>query len=616
MLNLPVSTTITNSRKRADSIQSDIHQDRFQCKIMKKQLLGGKISIGSNYPSFEEKMNCPRFVIPEQQRISIHEWIDQIKDSKIILDLAKSILTLKTSRFFKSKMSKLLGSTMIEFVDLDAGIMESIASFLRNLDTCSLRQKIDTEDSNLLHIKKNIHSWVNNLMLDDLDAVYSQYLPQFCALSNVHEEICGLSARLWSGIFTFLGFEEVISTKRKISKFFFYLSQSDEFLRSISTCKISIDRFWDKYSDPCILLGSHYSIMSARITSLNLSNVNCIDDGSLYLLSQNIKNLASLTISRCQNVSSVGLSFLFQNSCNHLRRLSLNSVSISSDDLIKLMRSCCQSIESIRLQRCDLLDDSFLESLGILCHQNLQEFEVTQCNGFTSDGFASLFSHRLENLSSLTLNNCSLSSNNLRQFSTASGGNSLSELKLSDCSILDDSGFISFLDSFPDLKLLDLSFNLTLSSRVFELAHASSGMNNLEHLSLYGCANLNDHSVRILSSKAILNNLEELILSYTSITDFSLEIISQSSRSLKLLCLDSCRQISNSGIFSIRTLHHLEKFSCSHCPNIDIDGVLSLVSSSRHLSCLDISDCPLIINSPDFYSFTSFASRKQIRIVN
>ena len=220
---------------------------------------------------------------------------------------------------------------------------------------------------------------------------------------------------------------------------------------NVSRCKTVDDRLFEILSDHYCSLPRTRNISrslspssnSCRI-SISISISSSSSSSSSYSTSQSTLN--SLRIAHCSKITSIGLlSFLHTPVCNSLQLLDVSGCAFVTDPAVaSIAESCGSTLRSLYLNKCVHITDTALEHLTKSCHR-LHTLSVQFCGHITDSGVEQL---------------------------TFSCGTQLQALHLSECMSITDGSILAIA------KSCDAS--------------------NLRALSLVGCLNISQTSIRIL----------------------------------------------------------------------------------------------------------------------
>ncbi|XP_064618492.1 uncharacterized protein LOC135482435 isoform X2 [Lineus longissimus] len=267
-----------------------------------------------------------------------------------------------------------------------------------------------------------------------------------------------------------------------------------------------------------------------KLMKLDLSGV-AVTNNSLKTLSTKCTSLQWIKLSRCFDAGEKGLWWLFKN-CGDLTYVNLEEDSKVTGNCFHVMGT---KVKKLVLNRCGKLDDVAFEKLSKKCAYELEEMQISECNSVTDTGFKT-FAEGLPNLKILHAS--------AMYKVTAFGLSKLGQLK--------------------NLTHLYLSHNTGVSDSV--LYRISQGCSEIRLLELIGCHQVTDAGMQCVSS---LTKLESLNISYLhQIKDVSLELLAINC-DLKTLALQACSDISNDGLCAIAS-------GCHSLTDLDISGCIQI----------------------------------------
>ncbi len=138
------------------------------------------------------------------------------------------------------------------------------------------------------------------------------------------------------------------------------------------------------------------------------------------------------------------------------------------------------------------------------------------------------------------------------------------------CRFVDDAA-LATLPDFPSLREL-----VPMDVRDDGFRHVGRS-NNLESLIVMYCRDTTDVATSHITG---LPNLRKYHAGYTSITDTSLELLSQI-KSLEEISFEGCKSLTDAGLPSLSTLPRLRELSIGGCPKVTRSGVKGLSSRVR-----------------------------------
>jgi hypothetical protein len=250
----------------------------------------------------------------------------------------------------------------------------------------------------------------------------------------------------------------------------------------------------------------------------------CMTDLCLFVLPKDLEAL---------NLSNIPHNFRALNQLPKVESLILQST-LSEDSSLQNLP---ESLEALDLSDSRFITDEGLKNLSEL--KNLKNLSLQDCNEIKGD-----FSSLPASLSSLDLKNCQkLGVNGAIVFPSK-----LTSLSCWGCSSvnLTSDGGISLVKSLPAM-LQNLNLSQTkISDQAFSLLPTS-----LKTLALLGCSAI---SSSVLEFFPTLPYLEELDLSWTQVSDKSLESVAQKFPRLKALKLAHCNQVSMEGALMLKNI--------------------------------------------------------------
>ncbi len=266
-----------------------------------------------------------------------------------------------------------------------------------------------------------------------------------------------------------------------------------------------------------------------------------ITDEGLSLISVVLskKNMTSLDISFCRDVTDFGLITLSEICCN-LKFLNLCSLSRVTDVGIQHIISNCWYLEELNMEDIFLLDDkSFWFSSSF-------------------DGRPAANENMLKSLKKVNLREC-VNITNRAMLGLAERCRSIERLSMSGCEKLDDICLEQMIESYGS----DLHVGLCDSLKYLDLSYcphiSSSGV--MKMLPFCGC-------------------LEELNVSgMITVNDLFIQQLCTSCRTIQRLIMQRCVLITDAALCSMADHLWIEKLDISGCGRISDDGIEVLTAS-------------------------------------
>lgn len=226
-----------------------------------------------------------------------------------------------------------------------------------------------------------------------------------------------------------------------------HLHQIVSYLKRISSLNISECEYLDENS----LV--HIKNYCQTLKSINCSGLyNVVKDSSLYLLGQ-IETLTEMNISRCIYITSKGMDDLIKNSKkNQLKVININGLrSLTGDSINSLIKHNELSLEELDMS--NLIQESLSKSLSNI--SKCIQLRYLNISGSNIDDISSIIN--LNNLLSLNLSSNKLVNN---EFSISLLHLKIKVLRLSNCLFL-TSDFLEHLYKMEKTSLLLIEINRT-----------------------------------------------------------------------------------------------------------------------------------------------------------
>ncbi|KAJ7297284.1 hypothetical protein O6H91_Y016500 [Diphasiastrum complanatum] len=342
------------------------------------------------------------------------------------------------------------------------------------------------------------------------------------------------------------------------------------------------------------------------LENLHLVSCNNISDRGLDYLRAGCKMLLKLDLSRCPNVSDVGLSNLSTGSSlqqlmlsycspmtakvlatfhmfDYLQFIKLDGCEVSRNGLCFLGNGC-NKLKGLSLSKCKGVDDLGIAAITRGCARSLQAIDLTCCRQLSDHTLFSIGAC-CKGLVSLKMEACNLISETGLAF-LGQGCPHLQEIDLTECDI-NDKGLMSLLHC---TKLTSLRIGLCQNISDRGLAQLGANCYSLREVDLYRSWGIGDFGVAALCKGC--KELRVLNLSYCmNITDRAMQSISLLGE-LEQLELRGCALISSAGISYVAAgCTRLVKLEIKRCTGIDDDGVLAISQFCVNLRKINLSYC-------------------------
>ncbi|ERM95580.1 F-box/LRR-repeat protein 3 [Amborella trichopoda] len=315
-----------------------------------------------------------------------------------------------------------------------------------------------------------------------------------------------------------------------------------------------------------------------NLVEINLSNGTHLTDSAAAAIAK-LKNLQSLRLTRCKQISDLGLGCIAVG-CSKLRLLSLKWCLGITDMGIGLVAVKCKEIRSLDLSYTQITQDSLA---SILLLKDLEDLFLAGCHGINDDGLVTL-KKGCRSLKTLDISNCR-NVTHIGFSSLINGVAFLGRLTLAYSTAVIN-GINDCLRSLPKLHTIKLDDSHVTSSGLKAIGECCP---LLRELSLSKCKGVNDEGISSLAPKC--KELRKLdITCCGEITKISIASISQSCTRLSSLKMECCSLVSGEAFVLLgQRCHFLEEVDFTS-NEIDDEGLKSL-SNCSELICLKIGIC-------------------------
>ncbi|XP_038974118.1 F-box/LRR-repeat protein 3 [Phoenix dactylifera] len=347
-----------------------------------------------------------------------------------------------------------------------------------------------------------------------------------------------------------------------------------------------------------------------KLEDLTMVGCSQISDEGLRFLKNGSNSLRSIDVSRCSNVSTLGLvSVIEGHKClqkinagdcfpelvppfltmlgdirHTLKVLKIDGFHVSASSFW-IIGMDCKHLEEIGLAKCKGVTDQCISELVTHC-PGLRTVDLTCCHLVTDNALIAIADH-CKRLECLLSESCSLiSEKGLDRIGTCCSD--LKEVDLTDCHINDTA--LKCLSRCSELTMLKLGLCPNISDK--GLFHIGSNCRKLLELDLYRCTGATDGGLAAIAAGC--KNLKKLNMCYcTQITDEGLKHLSCLKELLDLE-MRGLVHITSAGIaaiaFGCRSLVELD---VKRCYSVDDASLWALAQYSKNLRQINISYCPV-----------------------
>ncbi|EFJ31715.1 hypothetical protein SELMODRAFT_87311 [Selaginella moellendorffii] len=363
------------------------------------------------------------------------------------------------------------------------------------------------------------------------------------------------------------------------------------------------------------------------LRKLDLTGCYMISDAGLGCLAAGCKKLQVVVLKGCVGISDAGLCFLASN-CKELTTIDVSYTEITDDGV-----RCLSNLPSLRvlnLAACSNVGDAGLTRTST----SLLELDLSCCRSVTNVGISFLSKRSLQflklgfcspvkkrsqitgqlleavgkltQIQTLKLAGCEIAGDGLRFVGSCCL--QLSDLSLSKCRGVTDSGMASIFHGCKNLRKLDLTCCLDLTEiTAYNIARSSAGLVSLK---IEACRILTENNIPLLMERC--SCLEELDVTDCNIDDAGLECIAKC-KFLKTLKLGFCK-VSDNGIEHVgRNCSDLIELDLYRSGNVGDAGVASIAAGCRKLRILNLSYCPNITDA-SIVSISQLSHLQQLEI--
>lgn len=237
----------------------------------------------------------------------------------------------------------------------------------------------------------------------------------------------------------------------------------------------------------------------------------------------------------------------------------------------------------------------------------LQHLDLSSCTFVSDEGLRYLGLSAGKRL--LTLNLSSVSTfSNLGLVLLAKECTSLLHLNLSKCLQVQDLGVMA-LAHIHTLHSLKLTGCVGVSDS--SLAFLAVNCRSLRSLCLKWCVGITDRAIFAIGTYCL--NLQELDVSYTEITNGSISAICKLT-SLERLCVVACSRLDDEGLICLKSgSRSLQILDVSRCRNVSYGGIMELANGELPLKQIMMSYCYPVAD-PMLKSFAKFKALHLVRL--
>ncbi|OLN96713.1 SCF E3 ubiquitin ligase complex F-box protein grrA [Colletotrichum chlorophyti] len=370
------------------------------------------------------------------------------------------------------------------------------------------------------------------------------------------------------------------------------LNSSSDLFHCMLTCKRwaknSVDLLWHRpactnwknHSSICQTLQLETPFFAYRdfIKRLNLAATplaDRINDGSVIPLAV-CTRVERLTLTNCRNLTDQGLTALVQNSSS-LLALDISGAEHISDVSIRTIAEHCKRLQGLNISGCRFITNESMITLAENC-RFIKRLKLNECSQLQDNAILS-FAEHCPNILEIDLHQC-IQIGNEPITALITKGNSLRELRLAGCELIDDSAFLSLPanKTYDHLRILDLTSCHRLTDQAVQ--RIIDAAPRLRNLVLAKCRNITDVAVNAIAKLG--KNLHYLHLGHCGqITDEAVKRLVQACNRIRYIDLGCCTLLTDDSVTKLAQLPKLKRIGLVKCSNITDESVFALARANH-----------------------------------
>ncbi|KAI0470911.1 hypothetical protein GGR56DRAFT_120021 [Xylariaceae sp. FL0804] len=335
---------------------------------------------------------------------------------------------------------------------------------------------------------------------------------------------------------------------------------------------------WDKHGIICRTLGLQQPFFAYPdfIKRLNLAAIaEEVNDGSVLPLSV-CTRVERLTLTNCKNLTDSGLIPLVSNS-QHLLALDVSGdVGITEASILAIAQSC-RKLQGLNVSNCKQISNESMVQLAESC-RFIKRLKLNDCDQL-NDLAVLAFANNCPNILEIDLHQC-FNIGNEPVTALLAKGQSLRELRLAHCELVEDTAFLSLPPpkTYEHLRILDLTSCTRLTDRAIEKIIDVAP--RLRNLVLAKCNNITDAAVYAISR--LSKNLHYVHLGHCrNITDDAVKRLVQCCNRIRYIDLGCCIHLTDESITRLAWLPKLKRIGLVKCANITDESLFALAKANN-----------------------------------
>lgn len=213
----------------------------------------------------------------------------------------------------------------------------------------------------------------------------------------------------------------------------------------ITGCRLITDNLLIALSKSCL-----------QLEDLGAAGCNSITDAGVSALADGCHHIKLLDISKCNKVGDPGVRKIAEASSSRLLSIKLLDCSKVGDESIFSLAKWCRNLDTLVIGGCRNISDASIKALALACYNSLRSLRMDWCLKLTDTSLRSLLSN-CKHLVAIDVGCCGQITD--IAFLDVEGNGFQSELKvlkISSCVQLTVAGVSSALKSFKALEYLDV----------------------------------------------------------------------------------------------------------------------------------------------------------------
>ncbi|KAI1425265.1 hypothetical protein F5Y12DRAFT_385889 [Xylaria sp. FL1777] len=290
-----------------------------------------------------------------------------------------------------------------------------------------------------------------------------------------------------------------------------------------------------------------------RVERLTLTNCHGLTDGGLTPLVRSSQNLLALDISGDNNITEASIVAIAEN-CRKLQGLNVSGCRQISNESLAQLAENCRFIKRLKLNDCNQLNDTAVLAFANHC-PNILEIDLHQCTNIGNEPVSALLAKE----------------------------QSLRELRLASCELVDDGAFLALppYRTYENLRILDLTSCSRLTDRAVEKIIEIAP--RLRNLVLAKCSNITDVAVHAIAK--LQKNLHYVHLGHCRhITDDAVKRLVRNCNRIRYIDLGCCTNLTDESVTLLAGLPKLKRIGLVKCANITDKSMYALASANDHRS--------------------------------